>query len=206
MSDIHVCYSGAFGELTASILTGMASDISAACVAQGSIQLPAARAYVFASWRPAMAICTILNAHCYRTQSVFVPAVVEDFVLRIGPIIVPGTSACWECWVARFLQHDLAPSRRTALWRHYDDNPDSGPIGYLNGYAATAAARIASAIRGAQDSSAAGSVWEMDMLSRQIVTGTLCGVDGCTYCGQMHDPKTRSYAAVRTALSYLWDK
>lgn len=45
------------------------------------------------------------NRHCVGRRAVFIPAVVHDCIAQIGPIVVPGQSACLECLRGRQNSH-----------------------------------------------------------------------------------------------------
>ena len=116
--------------------------------------------------------------------------------LRVGPLVVPGSGACRSCHEKRTLQHSSRPAQLEALWNYYDANPGLGPQGYLAPFAEIAALRLAQFVDELDQNpaAAAGSVWEIDVVSRLTKTGKVVGIHGCPRCGLGRDESTRSFA------------
>jgi bacteriocin biosynthesis cyclodehydratase domain-containing protein len=166
---------------------------------------PMSRASVLISWRPAPHICQLLNQVSHEWERPFVPCIVNSTILRFGPVVVPGHGGCWDCWERRSGQRRDVTDDRSALLRHYESHPDEGPQGYFPPFATMAAARIAQIIDALDASTAVpGHIWQIDMITRQIVTGTMVGLHGCPQCGLHRDAHTRSFLEMRRDLEYLW--
>jgi molybdopterin-synthase adenylyltransferase len=54
------------------------------------------------------------NQHCVRERVQFLPVVLQDLIGTIGPLVVPGESACLECFRARENAHMDMPEKRRA--------------------------------------------------------------------------------------------
>ncbi|HEY7579905.1 MAG TPA: TOMM precursor leader peptide-binding protein [Acetobacteraceae bacterium] len=60
------------------------------------------------------------NEHCLREGVQFLPVVLQDLIGTVGPLVVPGESACLECLRAREnAQMDDPETRRTAEYAAY---------------------------------------------------------------------------------------
>lgn len=167
--------------------------------------LPSTFAYVLASWRPVPALCDKAAKLSKERRLPFIPVILDAGTLQLGPVVVPGNSACWECWKLRSRQHSFSPKERAAVLEFYDTNPEAGPTGFLEPFAMLAAAQIRHAIQLFDDPQGiSGYIWQIDLLSRQVSTGRLLGVDGCPNCGLDRPVRDRSYAEARKELSFLW--
>jgi hypothetical protein len=49
-----------------------------------------------------------------------------------------------------------------------------------------------------------GFLWQIDVLTGEITTGRVVGVNGCPWCGLGRSKKDRSVKLLREELSYLW--
>lgn len=207
---VHLLSVGAFGSAVAEHLRTFHSEVSETPVVSGKAAQPEswpdARMHVIAAWRPVVDLCGLLDDICHERKKPFVPVILDSTALRVGPVVVPGHGSCWGCWIRRYRQHAVSPQEESALWQHYATNPDIGPHGYLEPFATMAAARTAQIIWQLNSSAAiGGSVWQIDMLTREITTSTVVGVHGCPRCGLNRPEQTRSFAELHRTVSYLWE-
>jgi bacteriocin biosynthesis cyclodehydratase domain-containing protein len=167
---------------------------------------PIGHIIVLAAWRPVPALCEKLNCVSYETRTPFIPLIIDGPVLRLGPIVQPGTGGCWTCWTHRVAQHNGMFKDHSALMEFYNGNPSRGPSGFLEPVAMIGAAQVARTVRAlvALDEHIPGSIWQMDMFTRHVSHGLLVGVDGCDKCGLNRCLITRSYAAIKEQLTSLW--
>jgi bacteriocin biosynthesis cyclodehydratase domain-containing protein len=141
----------------------------------------------------------------YKWRLPFIPVVIDSARLQIGPVIVPGETACWTCWIHRSRQHSPWPDSHASLLQHYATHASEGPAGYLELFAEMAASRVHSIIESLESSASdPGSIWQIDMLTRKILTGRVVGIHDCPRCGNRLAPDTRSYISLQQDLSYLW--
>ena len=166
------------------------------------------RMILVAAWRPVNGLCRALDRMSHERQLPFVPLIADSMTLRVGPVVIPGRGSCWTCWHLRYRQHARALHHRQAVWQHYETYPEAGPSGYLEPYAMLGAARLCEVVDAVEavdeGRSVAGTVWQIDMLTREITTSTSVGVDGCAQCGLRRDPNGRTVAEMQKALEYLW--
>jgi bacteriocin biosynthesis cyclodehydratase domain-containing protein len=206
---IHVLAAGPFGEKTGSILRDLVPGlVITSCTTRNAINpsfWPNALVHVVVAWRPVRRLLELVNRMSYAWRTPLVAAVIEEPELVIGPAIIPGLSACYNCYERRSLQHCERSQARAALLDHYDLNPVSGPTGYLNVFSDLTAVRLAQMVQQVESEPrlVAGKVWRFDMMRRQAAVSTVVGVHGCSYCGLQRDESTRSYAELRTELAAL---
>lgn len=169
---------------------------------------PAGRTYILASWRPVPRLMESLNAMCYASGTPLLPAIVDGYHLVVGPAIVPGFGACHSCYELRMRQHCVRQEARAALHAHYDLHLDSGPKGHLQVFADLAAIRLAQLVQRLDRAphEVAGDVWQLDLLTRQAISGHVMGVHGCRHCSLQRDEQSRTHALLETELSFLFEK
>jgi bacteriocin biosynthesis cyclodehydratase domain-containing protein len=168
---------------------------------------PAARVHLLAAWRPVAKLSRLLDEMSHAWRAPFIEAVLETPHLRIGPVVVPGASACHGCFEQRTLQHAPRPDKHQILRDFYDAQPQQGPQGYLSAFAEIAAIRLAQLVRQLErdPDTAAGQVWQMNTINRDTVCGRVVGVHGCPRCGLRRDEATRSFATLgREMAALIW--
>jgi bacteriocin biosynthesis cyclodehydratase domain-containing protein len=206
---IQVMTLGRFADAVYAYLQELCPDVAQTRL--DGIRLPAelpergGRIWIVVSWRPAPSICSELNKRSHMTSRPFVPVIVDNTALQLGPLVLPNQGACWECWVRRSNQHSPWPSARAELFKYYDANAQAGPPGYLEPLAMMAAAKTAAIIEAVDSGSAPGGyVWQMDMITRAVATSTVVGVHGCVRCGLGRSIDERTFSAMRGDLSWLF--
>lgn len=166
---------------------------------------PGGRIWVAVAWRPAPSICSTLNKWSHLTGRPFLPVLLDNTSLQVGPVVLPSRGACWECWVRRSNQHSPWPAARNALFKYYDANAQAGVPGYLEPLAMLAAAKIAAIVEEVDSGTAPGGyIWQMDMITRAIATSTVVGVHGCDLCGLGRSVDERTFSVMRDDLSWLF--
>ena len=146
--------------------------------------LPDPRLTIVAAWRPVHALCARLDADSRRRGRPFVPLIMEGATLSIGPVVRPDTGGCWHCWIRRRHQHEPSAVVRSVVAAYYDAHIDAGPRGYLEATALLGAAQLSEIIsRIDRGECAGGELWQMNILTREVVTGAVISVDGCSHCG-----------------------
>lgn len=206
---LHVFSLGKFGAAAARRFLALNSDAIETPIVDHTLPMPetwpSARLHVLFSWRPAPAICELMEELSYKWRLPFIPVVIDSARLQIGPVIVPGETACWTCWIHRSRQHSPWPDSHASLLQHYATHASEGPAGYLELFAEMAASRVHSIIESLESSASdPGSIWQIDMLTRKILTGRVVGIHDCPRCGNRLAPDTRSYISLQQDLSYLW--
>jgi bacteriocin biosynthesis cyclodehydratase domain-containing protein len=205
---VHVHAVGPFGRKAAALLRNRVRDIVVTephHQREAPSDWPSAGVHVLAAWRPVPELCRAFERLSYRTKSPFIPAIAEAPYLQVGPVIVPGSGACYSCFERRVLQH--SPRRETdrALMHFYDAQPEIGPAGFLAAFADIAAARVEQLIAQLRTDpvSVSGSIWRLETMTRQITCGRTTGIHGCPRCGLGTREEQRSYTRLRAELERL---
>jgi bacteriocin biosynthesis cyclodehydratase domain-containing protein len=209
--SIHVLAVGAFGERTADILKQLLPNVIATLPRQDNSTLPAmwpvARINVLIAWRPVPRLYRVFDTLSHHWKTPFISATLEAPHLRVGPVVVPGLGACYDCYEKRVLQHSTRPAEHTAAQKFYDDNPAAGPLGYLIPFTEMAAIRTTQIIRQLDEApeAVAGKVWQLNAISRQIVHSEVVGMHGCMRCGLKRSEAARGFESLQSELAYLFD-
>lgn len=208
---VHIFSVGALGQATAGYLRKLRQDVTETAVVNNVVPLPetwpASRINVLASWKPAPSLCQLLEEITFSSFCPFVPLMVDSTVLRLGPVVLPGEGCCWSCWVKRWKQHSESPEAHSALLGYYAAHPEAGAQGFLEPFAVIAASRLAETIEDLDASlTAGGSIWQMDLLTREIVTSVAVGVHNCPRCGLHREAANLSYTGLEKDLAYLWEQ
>jgi bacteriocin biosynthesis cyclodehydratase domain-containing protein len=203
---VSLISAGPFGAAVAHHLSNLRKDVSETPWAEGPIQPAMARVTILAAWRPLPLLCEQLDELSFQWQRPFVPVMTESAVLRIGPVVVPGRGPCWHCWEQRSRQHSKWPAAEQDLREYYAANPQAGPRGYLEPFAVIAAARAAQIIEELDSSQEVpGYIWQIDMMTREIITSVVAGVHDCPRCGLHRSLPELGYEKMERELAYLWE-
>jgi bacteriocin biosynthesis cyclodehydratase domain-containing protein len=210
MTSVCIMSAGQFGKAVTRHLQKLRDGVYERDVGHASNRAawPSADVLAIASWRPAIRECEYLDDLSHATKRPFVPLTVNSGAMYLGPVVIPGSGACWSCWIKRYLQHNPKPHRVSALWKYYDENPTVGPKGYLEPFALAGAALLSQVIdeldiaSGVHDRSAvAGTIWRLDMTNLQMRSARVVGVNNCPRCGLRRELTTQSYADMRKELA-----
>ncbi|PVE10731.1 TOMM precursor leader peptide-binding protein [Streptomyces scopuliridis] len=146
---------GGFGERTAQLLsaqfTGSAvlspDDVEQAFgTVRGTVVLTAQN--------PAPRLCERLDNLAYRFSRPWLPVVMDNSVVRVGPLIRPPYGPCFRCFQGRRAQHDREAAATALLHHSYDAGQQPGPGGFLPHHARLAAAVAATCLRAVPEAGA----------------------------------------------------
>ena len=156
---------------------------------------------VLVSWRPMPAISDLIDARAYRTGTASCSLMLKDHEMVMGPLIIPGFTSCWRCWVTRTFQADPHAKMEAAKRSFYAENPERGPRGYLPSLALLGAAQLAKALDSLQaDAQQANVAVRTDLFTLQITLERAIGLDNCNRCGLRRPLDSRGYAGLQTSL------
>lgn len=161
--------------------------------------LPGAQAYLLVAGYPASRLCHILNDLSYTHQVPFLPAIISSPYLEIGPLVIPGSGACYACYECRFLQHTALPQVHKRRHQYYDTHPIPDPVGYLPPLAFLTATRLVQLlVQGLErPGHAGGYYWRWNIVHAEAHQSHVIGMHGCMYCGLKRDEKGRSFQAMQ---------
>jgi hypothetical protein len=89
-----------------------------------SLQLKMHQVLMFAASRPAPRVQRELNETCIRLEMPFVQVSVFAHEIFLGPTVIPGYTACHECYLSRLNANYGRPEVPEARDRFLDKNPD----------------------------------------------------------------------------------
>jgi len=175
---------GGFGEQVAHLLStgGLAAQrIRQEDLAEAFAARPAA--VVLAAQHPMPALCGRVDALAWRHGVPWLPVVTEDLLLRVGPWVVPDQGPCFDCYLARRVQHDDQASITGALRQAHEADAGSGPRGFLPQHARTAAGLLHCLLGGPDGVTARpGSVTSVSLRHGEIDTRPVLRCHGCRRC------------------------
>lgn len=156
---------------------------------------------VLASWRPAPALAERVDALAYRTGRPWLPVVLENTVIRVGPLVRPPHGPCFGCYRRRRAQHDPRAATSSLLLDQYDRDPASGPGGFLPQHARAAAAVTTGCLR---PTARTGVVTTVRFAPWAVDTAHVVPTHGCQRCQAAPRAADADVAGLRTALGRVW--
>jgi bacteriocin biosynthesis cyclodehydratase domain-containing protein len=160
---------------------------------------------ILASSSPSFAVCAWLDEYCHQSKKAFIPLTVEGIILRLGPIVIPGSGSCWHCAQTRRFQQQDHGSEWYSLRDSSNQLLDPAPLGFLEPFALLAAGQIDQAIYAiTSHQPVAGKIWQMNMLTTEVRSGVAIGVDNCPRCGLKRDTLGRSTELIQAHCARLW--
>ncbi|MFW6692180.1 TOMM precursor leader peptide-binding protein [Streptomyces sp. MAR4 CNX-425] len=188
-SAVRVRGVGGFGERTARLLAAQLPDAETrgeADLLRGLDGSPGG-VVVVAAWRPLPGLTELVDEFAYRTSTSWLPVVMENSVVRVGPLVRPPQGPCFRCYRERRRQHDRQQALTAALHTAYDEHPDRGPGGHLPHHARLAAAVAAGVLQRGR----AGEVTVIRLGAWGVDTYHVVPWHDCPRCGDFgvgHDP------------------
>ena len=142
------------------------------------------------------------NQFCVERKRIFLPVVLQDQVGYIGPLVVPGETACFECLLARQNSHkpDRLPSRKIEEVAYEGQSV----VGFHPSMAFVlgdiAAFEIIKFFSGALPGWNVGTLIEINLLSTRMTPRKVLKVPRCPVCSPLI---TRSPTSPNKAFSLL---
>ncbi|MDX3109467.1 TOMM precursor leader peptide-binding protein [Nonomuraea angiospora] len=149
-----------------------------------------AQAVVVALWRPAPGLCERADELAHATGTAWLPVVMEDASIVVGPLVRPGSGPCFRCFADRRVQHDPRWHRTRARYAAYDSDPALGPAGFRPRHADVAATAARLLLRPAGDGpgraarDAAGAVITLSVPGLSVSRDRVVACHGCDRCGR----------------------
>ncbi|WP_377887555.1 hypothetical protein [Alkalihalobacillus sp. R86527] len=141
---------------------------------------------------PNPSFCEKINDLCHDLEKAFIPIIVEQPHINIGPVYLGQETACYSCYIDRVRQHSNKNEILDNLWRFYEANPTSAP----KGFHPADPDLISNWVLGHLESSfreIGGRIFRINLITRDSQSSSVIGVHGCKRCGLNRDEATRSY-------------
>jgi bacteriocin biosynthesis cyclodehydratase domain-containing protein len=90
--------------------------------------VPASDLVLLALPRPAPALLAAANSACLSRGLSWLPVVLNRGEAIVGPTVIPGRSACYDCFKQRLLTHAAFPEDDAAYDAHLDRTADGAPV------------------------------------------------------------------------------
>lgn len=161
-----------------------------------------AETHILISHHPCVSFCKSINDLCYKYKKTFVPIIIDQPYLTIGPIFKAQGDSCYFCYLDRYMQHAANPDITQSVFDYYDRRVRNGP----NGYHYSDVLFVSNLIFANLESSFEqfrGKLLRVNLINREIVVSEVIGVHGCPRCGLNRDEKTRSYKDLHNYLIKL---
>lgn len=188
---IHIIAQGSFGPAVASRIEQLSaahhtvtttratpSALMAAC-------WPAADLRVLITGRESRKLVEYVDRCAHEERTDFLSISRDHPRLFLGPLVLPGRTACATCACGRADQHDAARAASQPLRDAYDRDLDLEPGGFLPshvGMAAAYALEIAEELHVTGDSERAGTISQVNLHDGSMRRSTVVGIHGCPRC------------------------
>jgi bacteriocin biosynthesis cyclodehydratase domain-containing protein len=135
------------------------------------------------------------NEHCVLHRRPFLPVLLEDQVGHVGPLVIPGETACFECFLQRRAAHDPAPMIRRAV--------DAAPGGWTGASALPPMASILGDVAAVElikllglrsPLSRPGVVLEVSLLESEMTARRVLRLPRCPVCTPIDERPTLAAA------------
>lgn len=127
------------------------------------------------------------NEYCVSHGVHFLPIVLQNMIGYVGPFVVPGETACFECFRGRQNSNMTDPSSQRAA--EYAAHVGQATVGYHPAMAAVladiAAMELTKFYSGALPFTNAGTVIEVSLLEPAIAARKILKIPRCTVCSPL---------------------
>jgi bacteriocin biosynthesis cyclodehydratase domain-containing protein len=152
-------------------------------------------------WREWPELSEELDKVAHARSAPWLPVVLDHPEVRVGPLVLPGQSPCYKCFLARRRQHEQQTAVLSALHAAYDANSELGPRGYLMGHVLVAASIAKTVTRDVDQYG--GQLILFDVLQHEVNASLVTSVHGCERCAADASRRARS-AEILAALRSAW--
>ncbi|AEW99931.1 TOMM precursor leader peptide-binding protein [Streptantibioticus cattleyicolor] len=156
---------------------------------------PQAGCHVVACAREDVSFFRDVDTFCFLWSLTWAPLVLTPRGVRLGPVVVPGRSACYHCFLRRQRQHDWDVGDTQAWWDSVTRDPSNCVAGWLpsdvlmaRGLTRVLAARGPGAF--------AGTVVTYDGVTGDVSGDPVTGVHACPRCRRRPDRRADTWTAL----------
>ncbi|WP_029215189.1 TOMM precursor leader peptide-binding protein [Kallotenue papyrolyticum] len=178
---------------------GWSEDDFAAALEQAEAQLAAG-----VLWRPFPTLMQQFNAAAYRRGIPWTIGLLDTTVIQIGPTVIPGETACYTCFLKRFLTNSGLSRIDMETLAFYDHDQQAGHRGQLAPLEQFAARLISMELQrlsSGETVASTGAYWYMDPIRHDQGRHPIVPVPWCRICSRVEDPQEWSYKHLAEALA-----
>lgn len=140
---------------------------------------------VLIAGRESQALVRYLDRTCHEERVNLLIVTRDHPRLVLGPLVLPGRTACAGCAARRADQHDATRAASAPLREAYDQDLTLEPGGHLASHVRLAAAQILSVaddLQDGADSPWAGSISTLNLHDGSMQRSAVVGIHGCPRC------------------------
>jgi bacteriocin biosynthesis cyclodehydratase domain-containing protein len=138
--------------------------------------------------RPLPAVLSVANELCLSQGVPLLPVVIDGGEAVIGPTVLPGRSACYECYKQRLLTNAASPDDDAAYLAYLDQSAEGAPLAewppFTIAVAATAAMEAVRIITQFMPAATAGQVLFIDGFGGAQRASRVWKIPGCPACAK----------------------
>ena len=157
-----------------------AGGLTAACWGPADLR-------VLLAGRESQGLARYLDRTCHEERVNLLIVTRDHPRLVLGPLVLPGRTACATCAAGRADQHDATRAAAAPLRAAYDRDLTLEPAGHLPSHLRLAAAHILSVADALQEGSEnrwAGTISTVNLHDGSMRRSTVVGIHGCPRCRQ----------------------
>lgn len=166
--------------------------------------LPEAAGYLVVAAHENTDLLSARDRLAFGLRRPWAPLILTASGVRLGPVVVPGRSACYQCFLRRWLQHDPQGEHTAAMLRDDRAIPAHSVAGHLPSDVLIGSG-LARALAEAIADGFGGRVQPGDVVRFSVAGGTVrrdrvIAVPGCRRCGPRRDRAADTWQGLALAL------
>ncbi|WP_329529417.1 TOMM precursor leader peptide-binding protein [Streptomyces sp. NBC_01462] len=173
----------------------IATDAGTSAVPVAPATWPQAWCHVVACAREDVSFFHAVDTFAFEWSLTWAPLVLTSRGVRLGPVVTPGSSACYHCFLRRRLQHDWEVGETRAWWDSVTRDPSNTVAGWLPSDLMMARGLTQALVAMGPDAFA-GTVVTYDGVLGDMSRDPVIGVHACPRCRRRPDRDADTWAAL----------
>ncbi|MGW3150934.1 TOMM precursor leader peptide-binding protein [Streptomyces sp. NPDC001177] len=136
-----------------------------------------------------------MDTFSFAWSLTWAPLILTPRGVRLGPVVTPGSSACYHCFLRRRLQHDWEVGDTRAWWDSVARDPSNTVPGWFPSDVMMAHG-LTRALTATGPDALAGTVVTYDGVSGDLGRYPVTGVHACPRCRRRPDRSADTWAAL----------
>jgi hypothetical protein len=155
--------------------------------------------FIVLSSQPCVEFCKKVENYSYSINAKFLPIIVNQPMITIGPLSNVEDGACFHCFIDRVMQHSPIAAVQNSVSKYYNDHIISLSTGYHPADVTMIGNWLIYTIEH-NVNILEGKIINFNMYSRYGYKSEIVGVHGCERCGTQ-DELNRSYKSLEMIFS-----